>query len=46
MLVRLDLTREGLLRRFINMEVALTQAKNLQESISLALDSIFNNGDG
>ena len=45
MLVRLDLTRESLLRRFINMEIALTRAKNLQESISLALDSIFNNGD-
>jgi flagellar capping protein FliD len=45
MLVRLDLTRQSLLQRFINMEIALTQAKNLQESISSALDSIFNSGD-
>ncbi|MEE9210052.1 MAG: hypothetical protein V3U23_06325, partial [Kiloniellales bacterium] len=41
MLVRLERTRESLLQRFINMELALARAKNLQDSIKATFDSLF-----
>ena len=41
MLARLERNRVSLLQRFINMEVALATAKNLQQSLQTTFDAMF-----
>jgi flagellar capping protein FliD len=41
MVLRLEQTREMLLRRFIAMEVALARIKNLRETLTQTFDAMF-----